>query len=183
MDTLETKSDQVMVEAANNTIDTWISQLEHYSYRQLCTKPSPESWSLGQLYAHLISDANYYIEQISHCLSNNDFEAEQASPAAQAMFLANDFPDQLIEGAPGNALIPQPKSKEELETALVNLKTELNSNWERIANTSFRGKTKHPGLNYFSAREWFQFVDMHFRHHFRQKKRIDDYLKSIERTP
>ena len=27
------------------------------------------------------------------------------------------------------------------------------------------GKTKHPGLNYFTAKEWLQFAEMHLRHH------------------
>ena len=41
----------------------------------------------------------------------------------------------------------------------------------------YKGKTKHPGLGYFSAEEWLQFAEMHFRHHLRQKKRIDEFLK------
>jgi hypothetical protein len=38
------------------------------------------------------------------------------------------------------------------------------------------GKTRHPGLLYFSALEWLRFAEMHMRHHFRQKKRIDEAL-------
>jgi hypothetical protein len=41
-------------------------------------------------------------------------------------------------------------------------------------------ETQHPGLYHFSANEWYQFAEMHFRHHVRQKKRIDDYLKKIQ---
>jgi len=44
-----------------------------------------------------------------------------------------------------------------------------------ISKSNHKGKTKHPGLNYFSADEWFRFAEMHFRHHERQKKRIDDF--------
>jgi hypothetical protein len=47
----------------------------------------------------------------------------------------------------------------------------------KITESPFGGKTKHPGLGYFSAHEWLQFADMHFRHHLRQKKRIDDFLE------
>ena len=43
--------------------------------------------------------------------------------------------------------------------------------------TVFNGKAKHPGLNYLNASEWLQFADMHMRHHLRQKKRIDDFLR------
>jgi hypothetical protein len=46
-----------------------------------------------------------------------------------------------------------------------------------ISESQFNGKTKHPGLGYFSAKEWLQFANMHFRHHLRQKKRIDVFLK------
>lgn len=46
-----------------------------------------------------------------------------------------------------------------------------------ISKSPFKGKTKHPGLDYFSAIEWLQFAEMHLRHHLRQKKRIDHFLK------
>jgi hypothetical protein len=33
-------------------------------------------------------------------------------------------------------------------------------------------------LLFFNAPEWLQFAEMHMRHHFRQKMRIDDRLFS-----
>jgi hypothetical protein len=39
------------------------------------------------------------------------------------------------------------------------------------------GKTKHPGSNYFTAKEWLQFAEIHLRHHLKQKKRIDDFFE------
>jgi len=76
-----------------------------------------------------------------------------------------------------NAYLPQPNSKVQLLRDLIHIKEEMNQLAILIAETPFMGKTKHPGLNYFSANEWLQFADMHFRHHLRQKKRIDDFLK------
>jgi len=43
--------------------------------------------------------------------------------------------------------------------------------------SSFHGKSKHPGLGFFSASEWFQFAEMHLRHHLKQKERIDRFLQ------
>ena len=144
----------------------------------MCAKPSPSSWSLGQLYIHLTEDTNYYIEQIKICVNNNDNANEEAFPFAKKMFLNNGFPDEVIEGAPANSLIPQPGSTEELVNGLMALKYEMNNTAILISNSSFKGKTKHPGLNYFNAAEWLQFAEMHFRHHLMQKKRIDDFLKT-----
>jgi hypothetical protein len=161
----------------NHTIDTWIAALEQYDISQLYAKPAAASWSLGQLYLHLMQDTNFYLEQIKICISTNDNAMEEASTFAKAIFLNNDFPDEQIEGAPSNAAIPQPGSREELLNGLMALKHEMNEAAVLISKSSFKGKTKHPGLNYFNAAEWLQFAEMHFRHHLRQKKRIDDFLK------
>jgi hypothetical protein len=167
-----------MLTDLNHTIDYWINELEQYSFTQLCIQPSPGNWSLGQMYRHLIDDTRFYIEQIKTCISANDNAMEQASPTARAMFADNSFPDQLIEGAPGNNSIPQPASKEELRSCLLNIKDEINRLSILVSESLFKGKTKHPGFNYFSAEEWLQFAEMHFRHHLRQKKRIDMACKT-----
>ncbi len=160
----------------NHTIDTWIKELACYDFVQLCAKPSPASWSLGQVYMHLIENVSYYREQILLCISTNDHAQEEASQEAKTMFLLNRFPDIEIEGPPENADTPQPESKEQLLQLLLNAKEEMNQLASQMDASKFHGKTRHPGLHYFNAHEWLQFADMHFRHHLRQKKRLDDFL-------
>ena len=161
----------------NHIIDHWIAQLDQYSFDQLCSKPSPNKWSLGQLYLHLLADTNYYIGQMEICVLSNDNAGGEAAPEARVMLLNNDFPDEVLEGSPNNALIPQPGSKEQLGNELVRLRADMNSMAERVSKSAFKGKTKHPGLGYFNADEWLQLAEMHFRHHLRQKRRIDEFLK------
>jgi len=168
-----------MIENFNHTINHWLSELERYSFTELCLKPSAGAWSLGQLYRHLIQEANFYREQIEICVRSNDHTKEEASAAGRAMLANNEFPNEIIEGDPANAFIPQPESKEKLLHDLALVKEQMNQVAVMIRETSFHGKTKHPGLNYFSAEEWLQFADMHFRHHLRQKKRIDEFLNRL----
>ena len=167
-----------MLKDSNHTIDIWIENLKQYDFTRLCAKPSPNSWSLGQLYMHLIEQTKYYIEQIRICVATSDNVMKEVSPGAKTMFLNNEFPDEIMEGPPSNFYTPQPENKEELMSSLMNLKDEINDIEILISKSPFKGKTKHPGLNYFSASEWFRFAEMHFRHHLRQKKRIDDFLKT-----
>ncbi len=167
-----------MIENFNHTINHWLSELDRYSFTELCSKPSTGAWSLGQLYRHLINEAIFYREQIEICVRSNDHSNEEASAAGREMLINNEFPNEIIEGDPANAFIPQPESKEKLVQDLALLKEQMNQVALMIRETSFHGKTKHPGLNYFSAAEWLQFADMHFRHHLRQKKRIDQFLSS-----
>jgi hypothetical protein len=167
-----------LLETFNLAINFWIGALEEYSFNQLCIKP-PGSWSIGQMYMHLLADTSFYLEQAKSCLNHSDHTTEEASPTAQTMFRNNAFPDIIIEGAPSNAYIVQPESKEQLVKDLLNLKEEMNRVGALISQTAALGKTKHPGLGYFSAGEWLQFAGMHFRHHVRQKKRIDAFLKTM----
>ena len=138
----------VLIDDFNHTIAAYIFELDLYTLAQLCAKPSPTRWSLGQMYLHLIADTRFYLEQIKICISNNDHAEEQAVPHAKAMFARNEFPDEFIEGALANAQIPQPQSKEHLLNELLALKTEMNAAAKLISGNPFSGKTKHPGLHY-----------------------------------
>jgi hypothetical protein len=93
------------------------------------------------------------------------------------MLANNEFPDATIEGPDTNTAIAQPSSTHELKNALLQLKDEISRLAILVSDSSHRGKTKHTGLGYFSTYDWLQFADMHFRHHLRQKKRIDDFLR------
>ena len=163
---------QMVLEDFNKTIDIWITELDKYTIHQLVSKPL-KGWSLGQLYMHLVNDSQFYIEQINICLLENENSNEESSDFARMLFSNGSFPDEDIAGDPSNSFIKQPDSKEQLQDFLISLRTEFNKLYKPITQSTFKGKTKHPGLNYFNAIEWFLFAEMHFRHHLRQKKKID----------
>lgn len=167
----------MVIERLNQTIDIWVQELGLYDFGQLCAKPSPGSWSLGQVYMHLIDATDYFILQARICANTNDNARKESSTAAKKMFLKNDFPDMVLEGPPSNANTPQPETKDQLIHALQNLQKDIGLVGALVEKSACKGKTKHPGLNYFNAIEWLQFAEMHLRHHLRQKKRIDDYLR------
>ena len=167
----------MVIDRFNKTINRWMEALSKYDFSTLCTKPSPEHWSLGQVYMHLIENTNYFIEQAKTCATTDDNATEQCSEEAEEMFRKNSFPDALLDGPPENALTPQPESKEQVMNELLKIKSDAAQVHAMIQASQHYGKTKHPGLNYFSANEWIQFAEMHLRHHFRQKERIDAFLR------
>jgi hypothetical protein len=167
----------MLIKDFNHTIDSWIQEAEQSSFYRICAKPSPDSWSLGQVCVHLIEATRHYLEEINICLSTDDNATEEMAPHGKAMFQNNAFPDEFIEGPPTNSGTQQPESKEELLRSLKTLKAEINNIAIRISENPSAGKTKHPGLRYFNASEWLQFAEMHSRHHLRQKKRIEEFLK------
>ena len=156
----------------NDTIDTWINAIHDYTLEQLHQPPKPGSWSLGQVYMHIISDTSWFVEQIQAALQSNEHHDKDMHEDAKTMFRNNAFPDMKIEGPATNTFIPQPESKEVLQDRLTKIKNDVN----RFDFKQRNGKTQHPGLLFFNALEWLQFAEMHMRHHFRQKKRIDELI-------
>lgn len=161
----------------NRTIDIRIKDVEQNSFEQICTKPSENSWSLAQVCVHLIDSANYFLEQVAICVSNNENANEEMAPNAKTMFLNNEFPNDVIEEPSSNDNTRQPDAKEEVLNSFAKIKEAISYSETQISKSIFKGKTKHPGLKYFSANEWLQFADMHFRHHLRQNNRIKTFLK------
>jgi hypothetical protein len=164
----------------HDTIDIWISELEAYDFETLTIQPGPGSWSVGQVYMHILDEADFQLGQITVCLSSNADANGEATREAKKMFEKNSFPNLLIEGPPSNAFVQQPESKEHIKQRLMDLKRRVNAADARISASPFQGKAMHPGLHYLSAREWLQFSEMHFRHHLRQKARLDAFLADLK---
>ncbi|WP_295120153.1 DinB family protein [uncultured Chitinophaga sp.] len=154
------------------TIDLWISFLPDYSMEQLSKRPHAGAWSLGQVYKHLVIDTGFFAEQMQLALTAGNAD-EHMHPHAITIFANNSFPDEPQANPYNDINMPQPGSKEELAKALIAIKNDV-LQLEFDGRTS--GKTKHPGLGYFTAQEWLQFADMHMRHHLRQKRDIDAAL-------
>ena len=97
------------------------------------------------------------------------------------MLQNNSFPDMMIEGPATGIYIRQPENKDEVRQKLLAIKTDVNRLYASFDPSKAIGKTRHPGLLYFNTLDWLQFAEMHLRHHFRQKGRIDAKLSSAKR--
>ena len=100
------------------------------------------------------------------------------SKTGKMMFARNEFPDEKIKGDPvvsENILLPA--SKLQFQEKMKAVKLQMNVVWNKTTSRKHIDKTKHPGYGYFNAQDWLQYAEMHLRHHFRQKRRIDDFLK------
>lgn len=163
----------------HKTIDIWIEGLNAYDLEALTIQPGPGRWSLGQVCMHILDEADFQLGQVSICISSDDHAGGEPTVEAREMFANKGFPDLLIEGPPSNAWVRQPESKDLLLDRLIALKQRISELDKLISTSTFNGKALHPGLHYLGAREWLQFSEMHFRHHLRQKARLDAFLNDL----
>jgi hypothetical protein len=157
----------------------WESELDKYSDAQLSMIPSPDSWSLGQVYEHLFHGTlNFQAKQIDQCLLNDANQMEKKTLPGKLIFALHAFPPVRVKVPPSPTYTPQqPEGRTSIKVDIHLLRKKLQDLAHEIDRASYFGKTQHHALGYLGANEWFQLIIMHFRHHLRQKKRIDLFFK------
>lgn len=77
----------------NETIDIWISGLNLFTIDQLLIKPEKNmSWSLGQVYEHIIEETNWYNEQLEISLKDVKNANTPSTSEAKTLFKAKSLP-------------------------------------------------------------------------------------------
>ncbi len=160
-------------------IDFWLTELDRFNMEELTRKPNDEEWSLGQVFNHLINASlNFHLQQVDICLktTKNRFKFKNIRGFV-SYYLLKGFPPIKIKVPPSPEYTPnQPNDKAEIIHGMEILKIKLREASERLTLNPKSGKTPHPGFSYLSANEWFQLIEMHFRHHLHQKARLEAFL-------
>ena len=160
---------------------TWLaicrSGLHRYSMQQLRHVPAPGVWSLGQLYNHLVLTALDYLDKVEMCTAAEEEPTLGKTEAGEQLFRLGGFPPVKIklpdgpENSPSNS-----DTQEELLQGLDRVVSRMKEWEEKLETESPNRKIKHDGFGWLNAREWFGLVDMHFRHHLRQKSELEREL-------
>ena len=157
----------------NETIDIWSKELGSFSMNQILARPDGTSWSLGQLYRHIIEESNWYNGQIKISLRDTSYSNITTTEDARILLERGSFEDKRFQGDPSiHENIEQPSNIDQLKADLERLKIDTNELWNKMTKTSDNGKSEHPGLGYLNGSEWVQYSEMHMRHHLKQKERI-----------
>ncbi len=175
------KTSNTAIEKFNDTLAIWITGLHSFTLEQLLVKPDDKSWSLGQLYEHLIEETNWYNGQIGISLYDVENSNVPTTGIAQKLLKNESFPNKRILGDPLiSENIKQPIGTDQLKSDLAKLGDRTNEIWDTMTKAIFYGKSEHPGMGYLNCFQWLQYSEMHLRHHLEQKNRIEIFLRESE---
>ncbi|OYU97332.1 MAG: hypothetical protein CFE21_03300 [Bacteroidetes bacterium B1(2017)] len=169
------KTIQKSYAAFEAVFNTWQNALTNYKEADLSKRLSEDSWTLGQVYVHLInSTLNFHIKQVNLCLNSSDNkDSKKNFKGILAFNILNGFPPIKIKVPPTETYTPKhPANKQELLDGFERVKLGMNECQTKF-NSNQQGKTAHPAFAFLNAVEWFRIVDMHWRHHLRQKSELD----------
>lgn len=158
-------------------IETYISELQKYSHEQLRYITAEGVWSIGQMYDHVILVAMEYLDNVETCGSLKEEQKLGKTDSGEHVFKIGGFPPIKIKlpdelNTPPNNLDSIAELTSRLEEVMQRLRQ-----WEsRVDAINPNYKVKHGGFGWLNAREWFDLVGMHFRHHLRQKAELEHMI-------
>lgn len=163
----------------HQSIDYWINEYKRYDFEQILQKPSEHSWSLGQIGIHLwMASKGFFFKNAERCLNKEGTEKGKSKKvAAHLIFTLRTLPPVRYEMPRQVAVIPkQPESKEQLIGKLEEIKGIASGYIKRIPESDPALKIKHPFLGWLNTAEWIELCNIHFRHHMRQKARLEKHF-------
>lgn len=158
-------------------IETYKSFLHSYSQEQLGFIPEQGSWSISQMYDHVIVVAHEYLDSVEACALAVEEQTEGKTEFGEYLFNIGGFPPIKIklpaemDSPPDNT-----KLKEDIMLELDLLMKRMNELNMKVIHINPNYKEEHGGFGWLNAQEWFDLVGMHFRHHLRQKYEIDESM-------
>ncbi|WP_339242977.1 DinB family protein [Paenibacillus sp. FSL F4-0243] len=163
------------------TATYYIHEVERFNLEQLKLKPSENEWSIGQMVQHLINSAlHMQLRNIDQCLvPNQDPLASHVGKTEDgaAIFAQGSFPPIRIQVPPSAQYTPeQPESKEQLIQGLHTVIQRMREIEPSLEKASNQNTVSHPRFGGLCAEEWFLLIEMHYRHHLLQLKRLNNEL-------
>lgn len=156
----------------------YVEELSHFTMEELTTQPSPSDWSIGQMYVHLYQSALYMqLANVEKCRTGSDVTTGDKTEIGQKVFAGGEIPPIRVQVPPSPAYTPvQPESKEQILEGLNAAAARMQEVEPHLHEISLAHKIVHPGFGALNGQEWFQLVEMHYRHHFRQLDRLKSEL-------
>jgi hypothetical protein len=168
-------------ESLQNVVNQYITSLDSYSDTLFYAKKDELTWSLGQMYEHLLTSANFFfLANVARCLEQRKGqEGGEKNKFGENAFQYGGFPPvkitmpEALRGAD-----PVAKTQSEYRELLSKVLSDAEKQVEAVSQNDGVYKTYHPALGWLNAYEWFYNLEMHFRHHLRQKAELESWAKS-----
>lgn len=166
-----------------DTIQSYIDALGRYSDEQFTAKPDEAEWSLGQMYQHLY-EANtfFFLANVKRCLEKRKGqEGGEKTAAGLNVYQHNSFPPIKVK-RPGPANSPEPvaQDRETYKNLFAQTLEEGNAWADALVDDDGIYKTQHFAFGWLNATEWLQNLEIHARHHIRQRQEREQWLGTTE---
>jgi DinB superfamily len=169
---------QEIFEKTKAIIEQYIKALKQYDEQSFFRKKDEQTWSVGQLYQHLYSSSTFFLYQTKNCIAEKKGSTEGTkNEYGEKAFYHHSFPPIKIKMPDvwnsGEIVAQNPSDYQRLFPELIAMVSDL---IEVVNKDDGHYKANHAAWGMLTAIEWFEITEMHFRHHLRQVKELNEFL-------
>jgi DinB superfamily len=162
-----------------SVFEEYKQSLNGYSDANFSKKQSETIWSLGQMYEHVCASATlFFLANVNRCLDQRKGQlGGEMTVVGQKLYDLGAFPPQKItipDDFKGLPIIP--KSKNAYVDEINRILEQSFGLLEKLQADQGLYTTQHPIFGALNANQWFKNLEMHTRHHLRQKAELEGYL-------
>lgn len=157
----------------------WLHSLDNYNDEPFLDKPDEKEWSLGQLYEHLSNGTiEYHLKMLHDAIDQKGGVLKGKKKfKGKVLFWFGAIPNKKIKSPKHESHPPrQPESVKDAKNSMIKLLKAMNDTSKLIPKANLDYKTEHRLFGYLNAMEWYKLIEFHFKHHLKQKKRLDKRL-------
>ena len=164
-----------------NIFKIYFEALSKYSEKDFFYKSDINTWSLSQMYEHICSSSKFFfLANTKRCLQKrNGQEGGFMNAKGEGLFKNGGFPSDLKVKVPekvasvliGKEAIYYSSEIKEIIVSAIDFESLLDED-----EGSY--KIEHPVFGLLNAEEWFKNLEMHSRHHLKQKEELEALAKN-----
>ena len=166
----------------NSRANDWLTELKNIDEDILHTKPNATSWSLAEVYDHVMRVArSYQIPNLKKSITEAAISKQKKNKYGYAVFnlgvrknikmKMEEFPQPLVVD-----FTPTKRDKNELIEDFTAFIKEVNNLETILAESSKSNKHYHPMFGDITTKEWFALIELHIWQHDKQKQSIKEYI-------
>ena len=166
----------------NSRANDWLTELKNIDEDILHIKPNATSWSLAEVYDHVMRVArSYQIPNLKKSSTETAKTKKRKNKYGYAVFnlgvrknikmKMEEFPQPLVVD-----FTPTKRDKNELIEDFTAFIKEVNALEIILSESTKANKHYHPMFGDITTKEWFALIELHIWQHDKQKESIKEYI-------
>ena len=160
------------------SVEHYLRALDDYTEAEFARARSAHEWSVGQMYQHVTQAiTEYFLPNVRACASGGDGVGRGGKTlGGWLVFLMGSFPPARYRVPKFASDAPAQPSIAEARAGLMGALDAVRAIIVEAESAPTDCKTHFSRMGWLNAREWVQMIELHTRHHLRQKARLDAWL-------
>jgi hypothetical protein len=156
--------------------DQYEQFLNGLTEEQFAQTPAPGVWSYSEVYSHIFQSNILSLVAIERCSHGTKPQTGKPTFAGRLILFFGVFPPINLKAPAQIAALTAKWSLEEARNSIARFKDKLTQVAPDARKANPSHTAKHPRLGMLNASQWFRFIEIHSRHHYKQLQRIQKML-------